>query len=116
QRGEERQRESGGGAAVREAGRGAGVWGGGARRRLHRAGGRRLRHRPHRESAERHAAHRGVPGRGVAPVGVASEAESRRDEMGIDTMKRVEDLQVKLFADGAEKAGMLEMYAKPYIK
>ena len=31
-------------------------------------------------------------------------------------MKRVEDLHVKLFADGAEKAGMLEMYAKPYIK
>ena len=31
-------------------------------------------------------------------------------------MKRVEDLKVKLFADGAEKAGMLEMYAKPYIK
>ena len=31
-------------------------------------------------------------------------------------MKRVEDLKIKLFADGAEKAGMLEMYAKPYIK
>ncbi len=31
-------------------------------------------------------------------------------------MKRVEDLSVKIFADGAEKAGMLEMYAKPYIK
>ncbi|MDP9360510.1 MAG: transaldolase, partial [Acidobacteriota bacterium] len=31
-------------------------------------------------------------------------------------MKRVEDLTVKLFADGAEKAGILEMYAKPYIK
>jgi transaldolase len=36
--------------------------------------------------------------------------------VGIDAMKRVEDLTVKLFADGAEKAGMLEMYAKPYIK
>ena len=36
--------------------------------------------------------------------------------MGIDQVKRVEDLNVKLFADGAEKAGMLEMYAKPYIK
>jgi transaldolase len=31
-------------------------------------------------------------------------------------MKRVADLAVKLFADGADKAGMLEMYAKPYIK
>jgi len=31
-------------------------------------------------------------------------------------MKKVEQLKVKIFADGAEKAGMLEMYAKPYIK
>ena len=31
-------------------------------------------------------------------------------------MKRVENLTIKIFADGAEKAGMLEMYAKPYIR
>jgi transaldolase len=31
-------------------------------------------------------------------------------------MKKVEDLKVKIFADGADKADMLEMYAKPYIK
>src|SRR5215813_3162993 len=31
-------------------------------------------------------------------------------------MKRVEDLRVKIFADGADKAGMLEMYAKPFVK
>ena len=31
-------------------------------------------------------------------------------------MKSVADLAVKLFADGADKAGMLEMYSKPYIK
>jgi transaldolase len=31
-------------------------------------------------------------------------------------VKSVEQLKVKIFADGAEKAGMLEMYAKPYIK
>jgi transaldolase len=31
-------------------------------------------------------------------------------------MTRLEDLKVKIFADGAEKGGMLEMYAKPYIK
>lgn len=30
--------------------------------------------------------------------------------------KALSDLRVKLFADGADKAGMLEMYAKPYIK
>src|ERR1700687_6051324 len=31
-------------------------------------------------------------------------------------MKKIEDLSVKIFADGADKAGMLEMYAKPFIK
>ncbi|MGI2033773.1 transaldolase [Rhizobium panacihumi] len=31
-------------------------------------------------------------------------------------MKKVEDLTVKIFADGADKAGMLEMYEKPFIK
>ena len=31
-------------------------------------------------------------------------------------MKRLEDLKVKIFADGADKAEMLEMYAKPFIK
>lgn len=31
-------------------------------------------------------------------------------------MKTIADLQIKIFADGADKAGMLEMYSKPYIK
>ena len=31
-------------------------------------------------------------------------------------MKTVGDLRVAIFADGADKAGMLEMYTKPYIK
>ena len=31
-------------------------------------------------------------------------------------MKTVEQLKVKIFADGADKAGMLEMYEKPFIK
>ncbi|HDL7364737.1 TPA: transaldolase [Yersinia enterocolitica] len=31
-------------------------------------------------------------------------------------MKKIEDLKIQIFADGADKAGMLEMYAKPYIK
>ena len=31
-------------------------------------------------------------------------------------MKTIGDLKIVIFADGAEKAGMLEMYAKPYIK
>ncbi len=31
-------------------------------------------------------------------------------------MKKVSDLQVRIFADGADKEGMLEMYRKPFIK
>jgi transaldolase len=31
-------------------------------------------------------------------------------------MKGVSDLSIKVFADGADKNGMLEMYKKPYIK
>lgn len=31
-------------------------------------------------------------------------------------MKKIEQLKVKIFADGADKAGMLEMYEKPYVK
>lgn len=31
-------------------------------------------------------------------------------------MKAISELKVKVFADGADKMGMLEMYAKPYIK
>jgi len=31
-------------------------------------------------------------------------------------MRAVDELRVKIFADGADKAGMLDMYAKPYIK
>jgi transaldolase len=31
-------------------------------------------------------------------------------------MKMIEQLKIKIFADGADKAGMLEMYGKPYIK
>lgn len=38
-----------------------------------------------------------------------SKTETRR-------MKRVEELNVKIFADGADREGMLQMYAKPYIK
>jgi len=31
-------------------------------------------------------------------------------------MNTLQDLKVKLFADGADKAGMLEMYRKPFVK
>ena len=31
-------------------------------------------------------------------------------------MKRVEELKVKIFADGADKVSMLEMYQKPHVK
>ena len=31
-------------------------------------------------------------------------------------MKKVEEMNVKIFADGADKAGMLEMYERPFVK
>jgi transaldolase len=31
-------------------------------------------------------------------------------------MKKIEELSIKIFADGADKKGILEMYKKPYIK
>ena len=31
-------------------------------------------------------------------------------------MKKIEQLKVKIFADGADRAGMLEMYEKPFVK
>jgi len=31
-------------------------------------------------------------------------------------MKKIEELKVKIFADGADKSGMIEMYEKPFIK
>jgi transaldolase len=31
-------------------------------------------------------------------------------------VKKLSELEVAIFADGAEKAGMIEMYAKPYIR
>jgi transaldolase len=31
-------------------------------------------------------------------------------------MKSINELRVKIFADGADKAGMLEMYSKPFVK
>ena len=33
-----------------------------------------------------------------------------------DDVKSLSELEIAIFADGAEKAGMLEMYAKPYIR
>lgn len=31
-------------------------------------------------------------------------------------VKRIEELNVKIFADGADRSGMLDMYARPYVK
>src|ERR1700680_2928253 len=50
------------------------------------------------------------PGRGSQV-----DYHARRSEAGA-TVTDVNQLKVKLFADGADKSGMLEMYAKPYIK
>ena len=32
------------------------------------------------------------------------------------TLNTLSELRIKIFADGADKTGMLEMYDKPYIK
>jgi transaldolase len=47
-----------------------------------------------------------------------AEAVSRiiTHKKGVEPMKSASDLKVKLFADGADKAGMLEMNANPLIK
>src|SRR5436853_829846 len=39
-----------------------------------------------------------------------------RPPTSLDPMKSVADLKVKLFADGAEKKSMLELYANPAIQ
>src|ERR1700737_3654654 len=39
-----------------------------------------------------------------------------RREVEETLKKTINDLKVKLFADGADKAGMLEMYRKPFVK
>ncbi len=41
------------------------------------------------------------------------ERTDRKEEIGV---MDINELRVKIFADGADKAGMLEMYRKPYIK
>jgi transaldolase len=57
---------------------------------------------------------------GVTPIESAelnidllTQTRCRRQEVNLKT---VSELKVKIFADGADKAGMQEMYAKPYIK
>src|SRR5262249_51367629 len=42
--------------------------------------------------------------------------DNRSEQVGADFVKKLSELKVAIFADGAEKAGMLEMYAKPYIR
>ena len=43
-------------------------------------------------------------------------SQSSRGAFGVADEIDVSELKVKIFADGANKAGMLEMYAKPYIR
>jgi transaldolase len=57
---------------------------------------------------------------GVTPIKSAelnidllTQTRCRRQEVNLKT---VSELKIKIFADGADKAGMQEMYAKPYIK
>jgi transaldolase len=63
---------------------------------------------------DHHYAERQPDGPFVRVASIAAAADwilRRRNE----PMTSVADLKVKIFADGADKAGMLEMYAQPYI-
>jgi len=53
------------------------------------------------------------PYKRVTSLGEAVDLIIREEERSVKT---IEELKVKIFADGADKAGMLEMYAKPYIR
>ncbi len=44
---------------------------------------------------------------------ILTQTQTRHGE---GEMKAISELRIKIFADGADKAGMLEMYGKPYIK
>src|ERR1039458_2311142 len=41
---------------------------------------------------------------------------SLKQDRGNKEMKTVDQLKVRIFADGADKTGMLEMYRKPFVK
>jgi transaldolase len=47
---------------------------------------------------------------------ILAQTNDRSTTIEDSHVKTIEQLTVKIFADGADKAGMLEMYAKPYIK
>jgi transaldolase len=49
-------------------------------------------------------------------IGVSSVVLAKSNPVERNIMKALETLSVKLFADGADKAGMLEMYALPHVK
>jgi len=54
----------------------------------------------------------------ILSISKISDADGSRDLTGGPTMEPVtlQALKVRLFADGADKDGMLEMYANPYIR
>src|SRR4051812_13932765 len=39
-----------------------------------------------------------------------------RNHISSPDMKSLNDLTIQLYADGADKAGILDLYSKPYIK
>lgn len=57
---------------------------------------------------------RSAPDLTVADLGEA--ADRILNLMGASSMTRVQDLKVKIFADGADKKGMLELYRQPAVK
>src|ERR1017187_3115989 len=59
----------------------------------------------------------GIAGRGKSDVESTCPIPGRDLNSGAQkTMKALSDLKIHLYADGADKAGILDLYAKPYIK
>lgn len=64
----------------------------------------------HYAETERTQPHARVSSLSEAAAWILNYSEKESD------MKTINDLKIKIFADGADKAGMFEMYAKSYVK
>src|ERR1041384_280595 len=100
ERGEERQPQPRGRAAIRQGDRRPGRGGGGTGRGLHGEGRRCLRDRADRQSGARHAPHGSVPGGRLAPPRFRSAAQGRADQVGVGPVSAPPRRAVFLDRDG----------------
>src|ERR1051326_2772065 len=100
ERGEERQPQPRGRAAIRQGDRRPGRGGGGTGRGLHGEGRRCARHRADRQSRARHAPYGSVPGGRLAPPRFRSAAQGRADQVGVGPVSAPPRRAVFLDRDG----------------